>query len=86
MHMGLAEPPALYPYVADQREQSILHSVVLTGTSALAIAYMLTTVPYEKRIAPMVLGWMGMGGLWWLGLEGIAGIIHHLSKPAEKSA
>jgi hypothetical protein len=27
-----------------------------------------------------------MGGLWWLGLEGIAGIIHHLSKPAEKSA
>lgn len=80
--MGLAEPPAIYPNVASAREQSILHSVVLTGTSALAIAYLLTTVPTEKRIAPMVVGWMAMGALWWVGLEGIAGIIHHTTKPS----
>jgi len=61
------------------KQESILHSVVLTGTSALAIAYLLTTVPTEKRTMPMVVGWMAMGALWWVGLEGLSGIIHHLS-------
>jgi len=81
--MELAETPA-YPHVIGPRQESILHSVVLTGTSALAIGYLLTTVPSEKRLAPMVLGWMAMGALWWVGLEGISGIIHHLSKSEEK--
>lgn len=80
--MGLAEAPALYPNVMSQREESILHSVVLTGTSTLAIAYLLMTVPTEERKWPMVTGWMAMGFLGWLGFEGIAGIIHHVTKPS----
>lgn len=81
--MGLAETP--YSNVMSSRQESILHSVVVAGTSALGIAYMLTTVPTEKRKWPMVLGWMAMGGLWWIGLEGVSGIINHLSCPEEKS-
>jgi hypothetical protein len=81
--MGLAETP-YHPNVISQRQESILHSVVVTGTSVLGIAYMLTTVPTEKRKWPMVLGWMAMGGLWWIGLEGLSGILHHLSCQEEK--
>lgn len=72
------------PNVADNDGESMFNSVVIIGSSALGIAYLLKNLPKEKNHLWGVVGWMALGGMWYGGLKGISGVLYHFSHEQKK--
>lgn len=84
---GFGDPGTpTYPHTLSLKEESILHSLVNLSTAALVIAYLMTTLPKDTRPIQSTIGWMGMGMAWWVGLEGLAGVIGHLSPKSSEAS
>lgn len=68
------------PNIPNQKELSLFNSVMIVGSSALAIAYLLKSLPKEKNYIWGAVGWMALGGAWYGGLKGVSGIIYYYSE------